>query len=716
MKKLLLVIISFAITGFSVAGEGMWLPIFLKQLNESEMQAKGMKVTAEDIYSVNKSSMKDAVVLFGGGCTGEIISDKGLLLTNHHCGLSQIQAHSSLQNDYLKNGFWAYNQDQEIPCPGLSVTFIISIEDVTSKIIPFLKPELTEAERELKIRELSSTIEKEKSNGTHYTGSVRSFYNGNQFYLFILETFKDVRMVGAPPGSIGKFGGDTDNWMWPRHTGDFSLFRVYAGKDNKPADYAKENQPFQPRHFFPVSLKGIQQGDFTMVYGFPGRTTQYIPSFAVKTILETINPARIKIRTGRLQIIDEAMRSSDLVRIQYYSKQASIANAWKKWIGESKGLKRMNTIANKKKEEEGFQKWALGSGNKDYATLLSDYEKTYMKYTPLSKTNDYINEAIYGVELLRYARGFNKLATLCQAKVKDEKSIAEESKRILDGASGFFKNLDATTDKKLFAAMLQMYLTDVDVTMHPALLTEMRSKYKGNLSEYADELYSTSMLIDSIKLKSLLTDFTSKKSKKLLNDPAFRLSQAFSDLYSAKIETEFNQLASKINALNRKYMAAQMEMRPDQKFYPDANSTLRVAYGNVEGYEPADGVTYKYFTTIEGIIEKEDPSVEEFEVPAKLSELYRSKDYGRYGVNGTLPVAFVASNHTTGGNSGSPVLNANGELIGTNFDRVWEGTMSDIDFDPEHCRNISLDIRYTLFVIDKYAGCSRLIDEMKIVQ
>lgn len=716
MKKLLLVIVSFAISGLSIAGEGMWLPIFLKQLNESEMQAKGMKVSAEDIYSINKSSMKDAVVLFGGGCTGEIISDKGLLLTNHHCGLSQIQAHSSLQNDYLKHGFWAYNQDQEIPCPGLSVTFIISIEDVTSKIAPFLKPELTEAERELKIRELSSAIEKEKSNGTHYTGSVRSFYNGNQFYLFILETFKDVRMVGAPPGSIGKFGGDTDNWMWPRHTGDFSLFRVYAGKDNKPAEYAKENQPFQPRHFFPVSLKGVQQGDFTMVYGFPGRTTQYIPSFAVKTILETINPARIKIRTGRLQIIDEAMRSSDLVRIQYYSKQASIANAWKKWIGESKGLKRMNTIANKKKEEEGFQKWALESGNKEYATLLSEYEQTYLKYVPLSKTNDYINEAIYGVELLRYARGFNKLATLCQATVKDEKSIVEESKRILDGASGFFKNLDPATDKKLFAAMLQMYLKDVEATMHPALLTEMKSKYKGNMSEYADELYSTSMLSDSIKLKSLLTDFTSKKSKKLLNDPAFRLSQAFSEMYTAKIETEFNQLASKINALNRKYMAAQMEMRPDQKFYPDANSTLRVAYGNVEGYEPADGVTYNYFTTIEGIMEKEDPSVEEFEVPAKLSELYRTKDYGRYGVNGTLPVAFVASNHTTGGNSGSPVLNANGELIGTNFDRVWEGTMSDIDFDPEHCRNISLDIRYTLFVIDKYAGCTRLIDEMKIVQ
>lgn len=716
MKRLFLVILSFAIYGLSIAGEGMWLPIFLKQLNESEMQAKGMKVTADDIYSVNRSSMKDAVVLFGGGCTGEIISDKGLLLTNHHCGLSQIQAHSSLQNDYLKNGFWAYNQDQEIPCPGLSVTFIISIEDVTSKIVPFLKPELTEAEREAKIRELSSTIEKEKSNGSHYTGSVRSFYNGNQFYLFVLETFKDVRMVGAPPGAIGKFGGDTDNWMWPRHTGDFSLFRVYADKENKPAEYSKENQPFKPRHFFPVSIKGIQQGDFTMVYGFPGRTTQYIPSFAVKTILESVNPARIKIRTARLQIIDEAMRSSDLIRIQYTSKQASIANAWKKWIGESKGLKRMNTIDTKKKEEESFRKWVLENNKSEYAGLLKEYEQAYQKYTPLSKTNDYINEAIYGVELLRYARGFTKLATLCQATVKDEKAIAEESKRILDGASGFFKNLDPETDKKLFSAMLNLYADDVEAAMHPSFLTEMRSKYKNDMSRYANEMYSNSMLSDSVKLRSLLTDFNSKKSKKLINDPAYRLSQAFSELYATKIETEFNLLSSKISTLNRKYMAAQMQMRPEQKFYPDANSTLRVAYGNVEGYQPADGVNYNYFTTIEGIMEKEDPAVEEFEVPARLSELYRNKDYGRYGVNGTLPVAFVASNHTTGGNSGSPVLNANGELIGTNFDRVWEGTMSDIDFDPDRCRNISLDIRYTLFVIDKYAGCTRLIDEMKIIQ
>ncbi len=716
MKKILALIYLLGNLSYANAEEGMWLPVFLKQLNESDMQAKGMKVSAEDIYSVNKSSMKDAVVLFGGGCTGELISDQGLLLTNHHCGLSQIQSHSSVEKDYLKNGFWSFSLQEELACAGLTVTFIIRIDDVTSKILSQLPAGISEEKRESTIKELAKQLEKEATEGTHYKASLRSFYNGNQYYLFVQEVFKDIRMVGAPPSSIGKFGGDTDNWMWPRHTGDFSLFRVYAGADNKPADYSPSNVPFRPRHFFPVSIKGIQPGDFTMVYGFPGRTMQYIASFAVSTLVEVNDPARIKIRTKRLEIIDAAMRSSDKIRIQYTAKQASIANAWKKWQGELKGLRRKNTIANKQAEELVFNKWANDNNKPEYKNLLAEFEKNYTDIRPLTLTYDYIIEAVHGVELLKYAHEFRKLAVMAAEAAPDESAITKEAERIVAGAGGFFKNIDIPTDKKLFAAMMQLYLEDVSAEHHPPLLKTILKKLKGSFSKAADAIYEKSMLSDSIKVKKLLSGFTSKQLKKLTQDPAYQLASDFWEIYLSKLEAGLTKTGSELTLLNRKYMAAQMEQQANTKFYPDANSTLRLSYGQVNGYIPADGVTYNYYTTLDGIMEKEDASSEEFEVPSKLKELFIKKDFGSYGVNDKLPVAFVASNHTTGGNSGSPVLNANGELIGTNFDRVWEGTMSDIDFDPDRCRNISLDIRYTLFVIDKYAGCKRLIDEMKIVK
>ncbi len=575
---------------------------------------------------------------------------------------------------------------------------------------------MTEEQRDAAIREISKEIEKNAVEGTHYKAQVKPFYYGNQFFLFVQETFKDVRMVGAPPSSIGKFGGDTDNWMWPRHTGDFSLFRVYAGKDNKPAEYSKENVPFKPRHFFPVSIKGVQPGDFTMVYGFPGRTTQYVPSSMVSVIVEVNDPARIKIRTARLEIIDAAMRTSDKLRIQYAAKQATIANAWKKWQGELKGLRRLNTITEKQNEEIAFKSWAAANNHSDYQNILSAYEKSCVELRPLTKTVDYINEAIYGIELLKYARALNKLATLSSEKTPDEKAITEEANRISTGAGGFFRDFDVATDKQLFVAMMELYYKDVTPEHHPESLKNIHSKYKGDFSKYADELYSKTQFADSMTTRKMLNGFSSRSAKKLLQDPAYILAQSFWDLYDQKIASDFNRINNEIAVLNRKYMAAQMEMLSSGKFYPDANSTLRIAYGQVQGYEPRDGVRYDYFTTLDGIMEKEDASSEEFEVPVKLKTLYNNRDFGDYGVNNHLPVAFVASNHTTGGNSGSPVLNANGELIGTNFDRVWEGTMSDIDFDPSQCRNISLDIRYTLFVIDKFAGCQRLIDEMKIIK
>ncbi|MFN5323293.1 MAG: S46 family peptidase [Bacteroidota bacterium] len=716
MKKSILLLCFLLFKFIAVADEGMWLPIFLKQLNEADMKAKGMRVSADDIYSVNNSSMKDAVVLFGGGCTGEIISDKGLLLTNHHCGFSQIQSHSSLENDYLKFGFWAMKQEQELACPGLTATFIIRIEDVTKDVLSGVSNETSESDRDKKIKEAIASIEKKSVEGTHFGASVRPFFNGNQYYLFVTETFKDVRMVGAPPSSIGKFGGDTDNWMWPRHTGDFALFRVYAGPDNKPAEYSKDNVPFKPRHFFPISLKGVQPGDFTMVYGFPGRTTQYIPSFAVKNTMEVNNPARIAIRTARLNIIDAAMRSSDKLRIQYAAKQANIANAWKKWQGEQKGLTRLNTIQSKQAYERTFQEWAIRNNKSDYRSLLDAMRKNYEELAPFSKAIDYVNEAAFGVEMLRYAAAFNKLESLSNAMPLDEKAIAAEAEKLLSNAGGFFKDFDAATDQKLFEAMMSLYWNDMDAIYYTDELIRIHSKHKGNFAEAGAVIYQKSIFADSLRLQSFLKDFNSKKLKKLKSDPAYVLAISFREMFKSKLESPAGKINAELTTLNRKYMAAQMEMEPEKRFYPDANSTLRVAYGQVNGYEAADARYYNHMTSIEGIMQKENPSIEEFEVPKKLKDLYFSRDFGDYAVNGTLPVAFVASNHTTGGNSGSPVLNANGELIGTNFDRVWEGTMSDIDFDPEKCRNISLDIRFTLFVIDKFAGCRRLIEEMRIVK
>ncbi len=716
LKRFVLALLLLKIAIPVHAEEGLWLPIFLKQLNEADMQARGMKVTAEDIYSVNKSSMKDAVVLFGGGCTGEMISGQGLLLTNHHCGFSQIQSHSTVEHDYLKDGFWAYKAEEEIPCPGLSVTFIIKIEDVTSRIFPLLSDSLSEKERELKIKEISKQLEKEFTEGTHYTASVKPFYNGNQFFIFIQEVFTDVRLVGTPPSSIGKFGGDTDNWMWPRHTGDFSMFRVYASADNKPAAYAASNVPFKPRHFFPISLKGVVQGDFTMVYGFPGRTTEYIPSYAVKNVLEVNNPARIKIRTARLEIIDKAMQSSPKLRIQYAAKQASIANAWKKWQGESKGLMRLKTLEEKQIFETGFTKWVEMRGRDEYKDLMKQFEAAYTEIAPLSKTNDYINEAAYGVEVLKYARGLAKLVTLAQATPVDEQAVGAEAQKIVKGLGGFFRDFDVATDKKLFEAMMTLYLADVNAAYHPELLLDKLKKHKNDARLYADDLYAESAFTDSAKVKSILDGFTSKNISKITSDPAWQLAESFNQVFTTKLDSAYTKLNETIGALNRKYMAAQLEMVKGRPFYPDANSTLRVAYGQVNGYQPRDGVIYKHYSTLEGVLEKEDVTIEEFEVPVKLKELYKQKNYGPYGMKNVLPLAFIASNHTTGGNSGSPVINANGELIGTNFDRVWEGTMSDIDFDSDLCRNIALDIRYTLFIVDKFAGCQRLIDEMQIVK
>lgn len=718
MKKILLVISLLFCSSSSRADEGMWFPQLLQQLNIADMQLRGLKITASDIYSVNKSSLKDAIVLFGGGCTGEIISKQGLLLTNHHCGFGEIQSHSTLEHNYLKDGFWAQSIKDELPCPGLSVSFIISINDVTAQFNEVLKDGMTEQARNEKIKELAAQIEKKAVEGTQYEAKVRQFFSGNEFYLIITETFKDVRMVGAPPSSIGKFGGDTDNWMWPRHTGDFSLFRIYANKENKPADYNEENVPFVPRAALTINIGGVNEGDFTMVYGFPGRTQEYISSYAEEMTLRTTNPERIKVRTEKLRIMDNAMRSSEQLHIQYAAKQSSVSNGWKKWQGESKGLTESKGLEKKEMFEVEFNSWLNSSPlqKQKYGQVLPSLKTLYSSNRPYISANNYYSEAAYGVELLTYSLNFQSLVDLSAAKQIDNNKLETEKNKLFNTIGDFYRDYNMATDKQFFQSLLLMFDKNVPDSLKPMYFVEQRKKYHGDFAKWSDDVYSKTIFSDSVTINKFLKSYKPGMSKKIMNDPAYKLMEPIASFYKSVIATKVNGMSLELGRLNRLYMAAQREMNSSKKYYPDANSTLRVAYGNVKSYFPRDGVKYNYYTTLDGIMEKYIKGSEEFDVAPKLLDLYQRKDFGPYAFNGTVPVAFIATNHTTGGNSGSPVLNAYGQLIGTNFDRVWEGTMSDILFNPEICRNITLDIRYTLFVIDKYGEAKRLIKEMDIVK
>jgi len=718
IRKFVLFILILGLSVFNLlrADEGMWIPILLEKYNIADMQEKGFKLTAEDIYSINHASIKDAIAIFGGGCTSELISDEGLLITNHHCGLRNIQFHSSVENDYLTDGFWAMSREEELINPDLTATFLVRMEDVTDHVLVGIEEGMEEAERQKVIRKAISEIEEKTKEGTHYNVSIRPFYFGNEYYMFVYEVYKDVRLVGTPPSAIGKFGGDTDNWVWPRHTGDFSLFRIYADKDNKPAEYSPDNVPYKPKKYLPISLKGVKKGDFTMIYGYPGSTSQYITSHAVEIITKVSNPHKIRLRGKVLEIMNAAMNESQEIRIKYFAKASSVSNSWKRWQGEIKGLRRLKAIEKKQNQEEEFTTWANSNEvrKQKYGDLIKTFEKLYNELKIYTAPRDYRREAGLRIELISYVYRFYSLVNLSVDSASNEK-INEEITRLKNISDSFFKDYYLPIDKKVFSTMLKMYFENVKKEFHPEIFLKLEKKYKGNFEKYADYVFKKSMFAKQEKVNSLLTDYSISLVDKIVKDPAFELLESINNVYYDKVMVRYNELNSEITNLYRTYVAGLREMQKDKIFYPDANFTLRVAYGKVDGYYPRDAVYYKYFTTLEGIMEKDNPDIYDYDVPEKLKTLYNNKDYGIYGENGKMHVCFTASNHTTGGNSGSPVINAEGHLIGINFDRCWEGTMSDIMFDPDMCRNIILDIHFVLFIIDKFAGAGYLIDEMTLV-
>ena len=699
------------------AHEGMWVPTLLKSI-EGDMRTAGLRITAEDIYSINHGSIKDAIVHFGGGCTAEVISEQGLILTNHHCGISAIQEHSSLENDYLKDGFWAMDKASELRNPGLTATFIIRMEDVSERVLSELasQQDLTEVQRREVVMRVGDAIVKEAVEGTHYQAVVRPFNYGNSYFLIVTETFRDVRLVGAPPSSIGKFGGDTDNWMWPRHNADFSIFRIYAGPDNKPADPSESNVPFVPRHSLPVNIGGVEEGDFAMIFGFPGSTQRYLSSYAVDYVLNTADPLRIKMRSASLAVIDAAMRSSDKTRIQYADKQAGISNAYKKWIGEVRGLKELRTLDHKREQEQVYTDMAMKRDRTDLQAVLPELEKLYEAYVPLAVSRDLFVEMVYyGPEVLRFADGFRELVE-DQAKLEADGKFRTKADERAGNIHGFFKDYDATVDEQVFKALLPIYRANVPVANQPAALRDIETRFKGGSDAWVRDLYARSLFTDEARLKKALMLPSKKFAKLAAADPAYRTARSFFRSFLEQVRPEHAVLSDRIEAAMRTYVKGMMELETERTFWPDANSTLRLSYGKVEGSEPRDAVVYEPFTTLDGVVDKYVPGDVEFDVPERLLALHAAKDYGRYGVNGTMPVCFTSSLHTTGGNSGSPVLNGRGQLIGLNFDRTWESTMSDIQFDPEKCRNICVDVRYVLFIVDKFAGAKHLVDEMQLVQ
>jgi hypothetical protein len=708
-KKSLLIIFITILSFTGRATEGMWIPSLIDMFY-SDMKTYGLNLSADQVYSTNNSSLKDAVIQFNGGCTAEIVSNEGLILTNHHCGFDAIQKHSSLENDYLKNGFWSKNNSEELACPWLNVTFVKRIDDVTKSVLKGVKESMTKEERGAQIKANILALEKAAVANSNYKAKIKPFNLGNQYYMLVTEDFNDVRLVGAPPSAIGKYGGDTDNWVWPRHTGDFSVFRIYADPSNKSADYSESNKPYQPEHSLPISLLPKKAGDFTMVYGFPGSTDQHYSKTKLKFYVEKERPARIKMRQTTLDILKPAMNKDDLIRIQYSSKQARIANAWKKWIGQIVGLKELNALDKKAKWEEQYLAKAAEKTewkNKYYPLIkqMADLQSENEKYEFARAM--FIEYFYVGPEVIRFSFDFYSIANNYE-KLKADGKLQDEVNALISKTKSHFKNYNVSIDKEIFEALTPLYINEVDETLLPVNLSSTWEKSK-------EKIFKKSLFVNEEKLLSLLDGFSGKSAKKLLKDPAIVYAKSIYMGYVQNAAKPYNDFNQKETALMKTYLEGVFVMFPDKKVWADANSTMRITYGKIEGSAPYDGMQYTHYTTIDGIMQKYDPNNPDFQLTDRFVELYNKKDFGNYTQDGELWVCFSASNHTTGGNSGSPVISADGYLMGINFDRSWESTMSDFVFDESRCRNISVDIRYVLWVIDKYGEASHLIDEMDLV-
>ncbi len=685
---------------------------------EDDMQAFGLELSAEDIYAVNQSSLKDAIVQFGGGCTAEVISSKGLLLTNHHCGFSQIQSHSTLENNYLRDGFWAKDVASELPNPGLTAMFVVAIRDVTGELLLGVADEAPMGERRAAITANEAKVLAEAQAA--YPGLemfIRPFNYGNSYFLLVTRTFEDVRLVGAPPSSIGKFGGDTDNWVWPRHTGDFSLFRIYASADNAPAKYAEENRPYEPQVHLSVSVDGVQENDFTMVFGFPGRTERYLPLAAVDYIINESNPMRIRFRETSLSIIDAAMRSSEALHIKYAAKQSSIANAYKKWIGQNIGLIELDALGKKRQMEGALRARAMIQKKNQYADAADALVKLNADIRDYRMGREvFIEYFYYGPEVLAFASSFSALVDGWDEMAAKEGELDKRIQSLQNSSSVHFKDYDRTTDAAIFERQTALYFEFMPEALQAPELKAMKTKFKGDIAAMTTALYAKSVFSDEARLMKLLENPSKKAFAKLTKDPAYIVGNAVAQSYGLFIRSDFERLNAAIDDQMRVYVKGITELVPEMKFSYDANSTLRLTYGKVEGSAPYDGMTYNFGTTHTGILQKSVMDKPDYKIDEKLKGLLEAKMFGPYADSaGDLPVCFTGSNHTTGGNSGSPALNARGELIGLNFDRSWESTMSDVHYDAGRCRNIMVDVRYILWVVDVYAGAGHLVDELTLV-
>lgn len=715
MKKLLVYLL-FLLPAI-LSAQGMWVPLLLEKQNEKEMRSLGLKLDADDIFSNFEPSIKDAICQFDGGCTGEMISPDGLLLTNHHCGFDAIQQLSSLENNYIENGYWAKNRTQELPANGVTALFISRMEDVTALAMQGVTTGMAEKDRQSQIDKNLAQIKANTKKESFEEIMIRPFYNGNQYYLFVTKTFKDIRFVGAPPSSIGKFGSDTDNWVWPRHTGDFSMFRIYTDKNGHPAEYAADNVPYHPAKYLPITLKGVQEGDFTMVYGFPGATNEYLTEAAVRQVGDVLDPAKVSIRDRALKIMDGFMRKDPAVKIAYVARYASISNAWKKWLGEMQGLKTYKALDKKKEYEAEFTRrieqnpdWKYRYGN-----LLPRLRQLYQDIEPYALVRDvYLETMLRNNEILAQAAGLS--SWLDTYEKNGEAFFITKKESATAGFASFYKDYRPEVDQAMLAAMLEMYSEKAGSQWGAADL-QMMAKEKGGYPALSAYIFENSAFVSQDKMNAVLSKKPAEIVQTLKNDPAYKLWSGLQQYYAANIQPKIQELQPQINLLQREYMAAQMVVFKEKRFFPDANSTLRLTYGKVRSYSPRDAVRYEHQTYLDGVMEKYIPGDYEFNVPEKLISLWKSKDYGQYATkDGRLPVAFIGTNHTTGGNSGSPALDAKGNMIGLNFDRVWEGTMSDLNYDPAICRNIMVDIRYVLFIIDKLGGAGYLLDEMKLVR